>query len=123
MTVKNKYPLPRVDDLSDKLKGVSVFSKIDLRSGYHQLGKTNVVVDALSRKVSLAQLTLQKHLQQEIMKEEIELAVGKLSKIEVRSKLLEEIREKQANDGFSKGIEQQLKDARESEFKWVNGIL
>ena len=37
MIVKNKYPLPRIDDLFDQLKGVSVFSKIDLRFGYHQL--------------------------------------------------------------------------------------
>ena len=37
MTVKNKYPLPRFDDLFDQLKGVSVFSKIYLQSGYHQL--------------------------------------------------------------------------------------
>ena len=37
MTVKNKYPLPRIDDLFDQLKGASVFSKIDLRSRYHQL--------------------------------------------------------------------------------------
>ena len=37
MTVKNKYPLPRIDDLFNQLKGVGVFSKIDLRSGYHQL--------------------------------------------------------------------------------------
>ena len=35
MTVKNKYPLPRIDDLFDQLKGASVFSKIDLQSGYH----------------------------------------------------------------------------------------
>jgi hypothetical protein len=37
VTVKNKYPLPRIEDLFDQLRGVSVFSKIDLRSGYHQL--------------------------------------------------------------------------------------
>ena len=37
MTVKNKYPLPRIEDLFDQLKGASVFSKIDLRSGYYQL--------------------------------------------------------------------------------------
>ena len=37
MTVKNQYSLPRIDDLFDQLKGASVFSKIDLRSGYHQL--------------------------------------------------------------------------------------
>jgi hypothetical protein len=33
----NKYPLPRIEDLFDQVRGVNVFSKIDLRSGYHQL--------------------------------------------------------------------------------------
>ncbi|KAL0532316.1 hypothetical protein IC582_031649 [Cucumis melo] len=37
VTVKNRYPLPRIDDLFDQLQGATVFSKIDLWSGYHQL--------------------------------------------------------------------------------------
>ncbi|GJZ52967.1 putative reverse transcriptase domain-containing protein [Tanacetum coccineum] len=37
LTVNNRYPLPRIDDLFDQLQGSSVYSKIDLRSGYHQL--------------------------------------------------------------------------------------
>ncbi|KAL9252431.1 Transposon Ty3-G Gag-Pol polyprotein-like protein, partial [Drosera capensis] len=37
ITIKNRYPLPRIDDLFDQLQGASVYSKIDLRSGYHQL--------------------------------------------------------------------------------------
>ncbi|KAD7477238.1 hypothetical protein E3N88_00374 [Mikania micrantha] len=37
VTIKNRYPLPRIDDLFDQLQGSSYFSKIDLRSGYHQL--------------------------------------------------------------------------------------
>ena len=37
VTIKNKYPLPRIDDLFDQLKGACVFSKIDLQSRYHQL--------------------------------------------------------------------------------------
>ncbi|KAI3829064.1 hypothetical protein L1987_03178 [Smallanthus sonchifolius] len=65
--IKNRYPLPRIDDLFDQLQGSSYYSKIDLRSGYHQLrvreedisktafrtryhpGKANVVADALSQ--------------------------------------------------------------------------
>ena len=35
--IKNRYPLPRIDDLFDQIKGAKVFSKIDLKLGYHQL--------------------------------------------------------------------------------------
>jgi hypothetical protein len=37
VTIKNKYPLPRIKNLFDQMKGSSIFSKIDLRLGYHQL--------------------------------------------------------------------------------------
>ena len=44
VTVKNSYPLSRIEDLFDQLKGVGVFSKIDLRSGYYQLRVKDVDV-------------------------------------------------------------------------------
>jgi hypothetical protein len=37
VTIKNKHPLPRIEDLFDQMRGARVFSKIDLRSGYHQM--------------------------------------------------------------------------------------
>jgi hypothetical protein len=37
VTIKNKYPLPRIEDLFDQMRGAKIFSKIDLRAGYHQL--------------------------------------------------------------------------------------
>jgi hypothetical protein len=37
VTIKNKYPLPRIDNFFDQLHGACVFSEIDLQSGYHQL--------------------------------------------------------------------------------------
>ena len=37
ITIKNRFPIPRIDDILDKLQDASVFSRIDLKSGYHQV--------------------------------------------------------------------------------------
>jgi hypothetical protein len=47
VTVKNKYPLPRIDHLFDQLCSACVFSKIDLRSGYHQLSRVRHTKDCI----------------------------------------------------------------------------
>jgi hypothetical protein len=60
VTIKNKYPLPRIDDLFDQLKGACVFSKIDLRSGYHQLKirATNITKIAFITRYGLYEYTV-----------------------------------------------------------------
>ncbi|GJZ82794.1 putative reverse transcriptase domain-containing protein [Tanacetum coccineum] len=61
LTIKNRYPLPRIDDLFDQLQGSSVYSKIDLRSGYHQLRvrdedipKSSIVLDDMLSRQKLS---------------------------------------------------------------------
>jgi hypothetical protein len=60
VTVKNKYPLPSIDDLFDQLKGARVFLKIDLRSGYHQLKirATNIPKTAFITQYGLYEYTI-----------------------------------------------------------------
>jgi hypothetical protein len=60
VTIKNKYPLPRIKDLFDQLKGASVFSKIDLRSGYHQLKirESNIPKTAFRTRYGLYEYTV-----------------------------------------------------------------
>jgi hypothetical protein len=60
VTIKNKYPLPRIEDLFDQMKGASIFSKIDLRSGYHQLkiGESNIPKTAFRTRYGLYEYTM-----------------------------------------------------------------
>ena len=60
VTIKNKYPLPRINDLFDQLKAACVFSKIDLRSGYHQLRirRSNIPKTAFVTQYGLYEFTV-----------------------------------------------------------------
>jgi hypothetical protein len=60
VTIKNKYPLPRIEDLFDQKRGASVFSKIDLWSGYHQLKirKSDIPKTAFRTRYGLYEFTV-----------------------------------------------------------------
>jgi hypothetical protein len=60
VTIKNKYPLPRIDDLFDQMRGARVVSKIDLRLGYHQIkiGPSNIPKTAFSTQYGLYEFTI-----------------------------------------------------------------
>jgi hypothetical protein len=60
VTIKNKYPLPRIEDLFDQMKGASIFSKTDLRSGYHQLKiqESNIPKTAFRTRYGLYEYTV-----------------------------------------------------------------
>src|SRR4051812_15978751 len=60
VTIKNKYPLPMINDLFDQLEGASVFSKIDLRSGYHQfkIREKDIPKTAFSKRYGLYEYTV-----------------------------------------------------------------
>src|SRR3954462_12287656 len=60
VTIKNKYLLPRIDDMFNQLKGARVFSKIDLRTGYYQLKirKEDIPKTAFTTRYSLYEFTV-----------------------------------------------------------------
>jgi hypothetical protein len=60
VTIKNNYPLPCIEDLFDQMRGVRVFSKIDLRSGYHQMKirPSDIPKTAFSTQYSLYEFTV-----------------------------------------------------------------
>ncbi|XP_071912339.1 uncharacterized protein [Coffea arabica] len=113
VTVKNKYPLPHIDELFDQLQGAVVFSKLDLRQGCSvrfeematlSLGcnfRANVVADALSRKAQLASSTVGEwSLLEDVCEWKPRLEPEKVifGNIKVKSTLLDRIKEGQAKD-------------------------
>jgi hypothetical protein len=60
VTIKNKYPLPKIEDLFDQLNGARLFSKIDLRTGYHQMKvrKSNILKTAFTTLYGLFEYTI-----------------------------------------------------------------
>ncbi|GKE32914.1 putative reverse transcriptase domain-containing protein, partial [Tanacetum coccineum] len=61
LTIKNRYPLPRIDDLFDQLQGSNVYSKIDLRSGYHQLRIREEDIPIMAFQTRRARKTFEDH--------------------------------------------------------------
>ena len=59
VTIKNKYPLPTIDDLFDQLSGAKVFTKIDLRTGYYQLKIKRRIFPRLHSPLVMASMNIQ----------------------------------------------------------------
>nr|KYP76073.1 RNA-directed DNA polymerase isogeny [Cajanus cajan] len=112
VTINNRYPLHRINDLVDQLVGACVFSKIYLRLGYHQIrvnyhpGKANVMVDALSRKslkvstLMVKELSLLEEFRDFNWAFELILRSIRLGTLKVTNSLIDEIRESQKVDPF-----------------------
>ncbi|GJY54420.1 putative reverse transcriptase domain-containing protein [Tanacetum coccineum] len=97
LTVKNRYPLPRIDDLFDQLRGACPFLKIDFRSGYHQL---RVHVDAIPK---TAFRTRYGHFESTVMPFGLTNAPASKEEHEVHLKLvLESLRKEKLYAKFSK---------------------
>ncbi|GJR44835.1 putative reverse transcriptase domain-containing protein [Tanacetum coccineum] len=99
LTVKNHYPLPRIDDLFDQLQGSSVYSKIDLRSGYHQLRvrRRNISKTAFRPRYGPYESKLC-HLNKQEHEEHLKIILELLKKEEFNAKKFSKVR----NFGFPK---------------------
>ncbi|GJV42262.1 putative reverse transcriptase domain-containing protein [Tanacetum coccineum] len=86
LTVKNRYPLPRIDDLFDQLQGSSVYSKIDLRSGYHQLRVREEDIPKTAFRTRYGHYEFKYALNQQEHKEHLKLILEFLKKDELYAK-------------------------------------
>ncbi|KAL0298738.1 UNVERIFIED_CONTAM: Retrovirus-related Pol polyprotein from transposon [Sesamum radiatum] len=142
VTVKNKYSLPRIDDLLDQLKGATTFSNIDLREEHEQhlrivlqilkekelyaklsKWKVNVVADALSRKSSNILARLGSHNQTLLLemrsmntKLEVDQVAGLLAALELKYDFVDHIKEAQTRDLFLLWMRERLKQDKKSNF-------
>ncbi|GJU45040.1 putative reverse transcriptase domain-containing protein [Tanacetum coccineum] len=109
LTVKNRYPLPRIDDLFDQLRGACPFLKIDFRLGYHQL---RVHEDAIPK---TAFRTRYGHFESTVMPFGLTNAPTSKEEHEVHLKLvLESLRKEKLYAKFSKCIQQDEIKVRKS---------
>ena len=89
----------------------------------YQPGKANVVADALSKKAYLSRLTRQRELIEELCKEQIEVILGRIARLEIHSTLLEEIKGKQVANEWCQKISQQVLEGKIPEFHLLDGVL
>ncbi|GKD34982.1 putative reverse transcriptase domain-containing protein, partial [Tanacetum coccineum] len=82
LTVKNRYPLPRIDDLFDQLQGSSTYSKIELRSGYHQLRVRDEDIPKTAFRTRALDMTLHPKLPSQILEAQTEAIKEENIKVE-----------------------------------------
>ncbi|XP_071679983.1 uncharacterized protein [Lolium perenne] len=118
MTIKNKNPLPNINDLFDQLKGAKVFSKIDLRSGYFQL---KIREEDIPKTAFTTRYGLMRELPEELCEhfKDLRLKIvleGYLALLEVQPTLMHKIREAQKLDKEIEVIKANMSEGKEKGF-------